>query len=470
MFFNSAIFIVFFLIVYLLYWPLSSRGKQYLVILASLVFYAWYSVPLLGLFLVLIMINYAGSQRLLVRKSRPLLWLILTINLSVLGFYKYFYLFAETAGSLAGIDYLAHLRVNWMEDYNFQIVLPMAISFYTFQMIAFVVDCYRGTVNEPVAPRIFLFFVLFFPHSVAGPIMRAEDFVAQIERPQMTRDKIVNGTLYLLMGAVKKILIADHIGQASDMIWADPGRYDAIYLFLILPSFVVRIYCDFSGYTDMARGLAKLLGYEIPENFRAPFLAKSMAELWSRWHITLSTFLRDYIYIPLGGSRSGEARTNLNILITMGLGGLWHGASWTMVFWGLSVGAFLVVERFLRQRRIRLLPEGRFGDVLRITVTFLSFALSSAFFKAADISDTWEILRGLATLQRGDKIANPDSLVALTAIGFLFNFVQYYDRPRLWLNARPALRARLVFIGTFVVGYLIYLYGDVSGSFIYFAF
>ncbi len=161
MFFNSAIFIVFFLIVYLLYWPLSTRGKQYLVIAASLVFYAWYSVPLLGLFLVLIMANYAASQRLLVQKSRPLLWLTLAINLSVLGFYKYFYLFAQTAGSLAGNDYVAHLRANWMEDYNFQIVLPMAISFYTFQMIAFVVDCYRGTVKEPVAPRIFLFFVLF---------------------------------------------------------------------------------------------------------------------------------------------------------------------------------------------------------------------------------------------------------------------------------------------------------------------
>ena len=470
MLFNSAIFIVLFFFVYLLYWPLPVRGKHYLIIVASLLFYAWYSVPLLVLFLLLIIVNYAVSQRLLRNKNRLLLAATVGLDLAVLGFYKYFYLFAESYGVLVGDDYISHLRGNWMEDYQFQIVLPIAISFYTFQIIAFVVDCYRGTVSEPLPPRKFFLFILFFPQFVAGPIMRADDFIAQIDRPTHTKDRVVNGTLYILMGAVKKVLIADRIGVVSDAIWADPARYDAIYLFLILPAFVVRIYCDFSGYTDIARGLAKLMGYEIPENFRGPFLAKSMAELWGRWHITLSTWLRDYVYIPLGGSRTSEFRVNVNVMITMGLGGLWHGATWNMLLWGCFVGSFLVVERFFRNKKIRLLPKGRLGDVFRVAYTFGGFAVSGAFFKAPHISDTWDIFYGIATLQRGDKIANPDALLGLTILGFLFNFVQYYDGPRNWLNARPDLRRKLVFVGPFVVAYLIYLFGDVSGSFIYFAF
>ena len=470
MLFNSAIFLILFFFVYVIYWPLPTRGKQYLIIITSLLFYAWYSIPLLLLFLFLIVVNYAVSQHLLTNKNRLLLGLTVALDLSVLGFYKYFYLFAESFGWLLGDPYIADLRANWMEDYGFQIVLPIAISFYTFQIIAFVVDCYRGTVSGPVEPRKFVLFILFFPQFVAGPIMRADDFIGQIDRPTPSKDRIVNGSLYILMGVVKKVLIADHIGAASDVIWADPARYDAVYLFLILPSFVVRIYCDFSGYTDMARGLAKLLGYEIPENFKGPFLAKSMAELWTRWHITLSTWLRDYIYIPLGGSRAGEWRTNINVMITMGLGGLWHGANWTMLCWGLFVGIFLVIERFFRNQNIRLLPRGRFGDVFRVAYAFGGFALSSAFFKAPDISASFEIFYGLFTMQRGDKITNPDALVVLTIVGFMFNFVQYYDRPRQWLNERPDLRKYLLFFGTFFVGYLVYLYGDVSGSFIYFAF
>jgi D-alanyl-lipoteichoic acid acyltransferase DltB (MBOAT superfamily) len=468
--FNSAIFLVLFVIVYLLYWNISARNKQRLIIFASLLFYAWYSIPFLLLFLVLVTLNYLASIALLERKAKSILLAILTLDLAVLGFFKYFYLIAESAGELAGSAYLTGIRANLKNDYDITIVLPIAISFYTFQMIAYVVDSYRSTVAEKTTPGRFFLFILFFPQFIAGPIMRASDFMDQIDKPQIDRDRVINGSLLLLMGAVKKVLVADRLGVLSGAAWIRPSEYDATALLLILPLFVLRIYCDFSGYTDMARGMAKLLGYEIPENFAGPLLAKSMAELWQRWHITLSTWLRDYIYIPLGGSRLGETRTSLNILIALGLGGLWHGASWTMLFWGVFIGAFLVAERFMGRRNIRLLPEKAWANALRILFVFSCFSFSAIFFNSPGLKQTLEILQGIAAWQRGLPLPEFDAAVALGLLAFSFNFIQYGSGFRSWLAGRPRLRLALLYFLTPLVAFLIFLFGDVAGSFIYFQF
>ncbi len=470
MLFNSAVFIVLFFLVYLVYWELSLQGKQNLIIVASLIFYGWYSPPFLLLFLVLIVVNYYGSMALLRRRSKALLWSLILLDGGILAFFKYFYLFAETAGWIVGWDYLAHLEKNWIRDHDFHIGLPIAISFYTFQIIAFVADCYRGTIRERVEPKKFYLFILFFPQFVAGPIMRSTDFLPQIDRPVVDPRKLLSGSLLLLQGVVKKVLIADRIGALTAPIWAEPSKYDAVFLILILPAFIAQVYLDFSGYTDMARGLARALGYDIPENFKGPFLATSMQELWQRWHVTLSTWLRDYIYIPLGGSRSGEVRTTLNLLATMALGGLWHGASWNMLFWGLYVGVLLAGERLLRRAGIRILPEGRLFHGVRVAITFSLFALSSLFFASPDLTRTTEIIQGILHFQRGLPGKDGGGLLALTLVAYLFNVPQYY--PGVTQRIRDSLKLQygLTVRSTFLVGYLVSLYGDVTGSFIYFQF
>ncbi len=405
------------------------------------------------------------------RKSLGLLWTAIGIDTALLFFFKYFYLIAESIGSVFGISYLANLEHNWIADYNFHIDLPIAISFYTFQIIAFVVDAYRGTVKDYVEPRKFIVFILFFPQFIAGPIMRASDFIPQIDRPWAEKDRILNGVLLLAMGVIKKVLMADRLGALTMDLWHNPDKYDGLVLLVGLPAFAAQVYLDFSGYTDMARGLALALGYDIPENFRGPFLAKSMQELWTRWHITLSTWLRDYIYIPLGGSRLGELRTAVNLLITMAVGGIWHGAKWTMLLWGLYLGVILVVERILRNRGFRILPQTAFFNYIRSLIILAVFSFSAIFFAAPDMDRTLAVIKGILVMQRGLPFSSADTVIGLTLLAYIFNLIQYYpallkDR----LNRIPTVRIALVPVTVFAVGYLVSMYGDISGMFIYFQF
>lgn len=468
MLFNSGIFILLFFAVYSIYWFLPVRGKHYLIILTSLVFYGYYSIPFLLMFLALLVINYWIGMRLIEHKSGRLLAFGIVLDVGILAFFKYFYFFAESAGHIIGSPYLVELRRNWISDFAFEIILPIGISFYTFQVVAFIVDCYKGQISERVSPIKFYVFTLFFPHFVAGPIMRAPDLIPQIDHPSMDIHRMLNGCLTLLMGVVKKVLIADHLGAATGPILMNPQDYDAVYLLLLMPAWAFQIYCDFSGYTDMARGLAKLLGYEIPENFTGPYLARSYQELWQRWHITLSMWLRDYIYIPLGGSRVSTGRGYLNLLITFGIGGLWHGAAYTTVLWGLYTGLILSLERLWASTRIRILPEGRFNWI-RITYTLSVHSAGVILFAAPSIQHSYLMLKGLFTAQRGLPAAF-ETLVGLSILGFLFNVIQYYPGIRIWLNERVKLKAAIAVVGTFVVGFLVNLYGDVTGSFIYFQF
>ncbi len=282
MVFNSTIFVLLFLFVFLLYWFLPIRGKHSLIIVASVLFYAWYSVPFFIMFITVLGVNYAVAMKLIEqrgqgRPSLALLWLAIGLDLAILAFFKYFYLFASSAGNLFGIPYLIDIRANLLEDYNLKIILPIGISFYIFQLIAFVVDCYRGTIADRIDFRRFAVFILFFPQFIAGPILRATDFLPQIDNPTLTVDRLRRGMLLLLFGAIKKILIADRIGAEIAGAWQNPAGYDATVYLLLPVAFLGQIFADFSGYTDMARGMGKLLGYELPENFKGPFFSKSMS-------------------------------------------------------------------------------------------------------------------------------------------------------------------------------------------------
>jgi D-alanyl-lipoteichoic acid acyltransferase DltB (MBOAT superfamily) len=475
MVFNSTIFFLLFLTVFFIYWFLPVRGKHVLILTASVLFYMWYSVPFFLMFITVLVVNYLAAMKLIEMRraglaSPAILWLAVGLDLSILAFFKYFYLFASSAGQLLGIPYLIHIRENLLQDYHLKIILPIGISFYIFQLIAFVVDCYRGTISERIDFRRFAVFILFFPQFIAGPILRASDFLPQIDHPMLTADRLRRGMLLLLSGTIKKVLIADRIGGEIAAVWQNPIGYDATVYLLLPAAFLGQIYADFSGYTDMARGMSKLLGYELPENFRGPFFSKSMSELWTRWHITLSSWLRDYIYIPLGGSRRGEWRTSLNLFITMALGGFWHGATWNMLIWGAFIGLVLIIERWFRLKNMKWLPEGRFFNVLRVFYTFGLFCVSAIFFAAPGLDQSMTIIGGILNWQRGNPLPGAGVAASLTLLALLANIPGYYESVKHWILNRPLLQNAMIVGGTFLTGLLIFIYGDVAGAFLYFAF
>lgn len=361
MLFNSVLFLVFFLLVYFLYWSLQGRARRYFLIGASIVFYAawglqsegWWGLRWTAQFLGITALNYLGTRLILksegVRRKR---WLALfvVVDLLNLGAFKYFD-FARRLLLDAGVPLPA-------EAQSFNLFLPLAISFYTFQIIAYIVDVHRGVVDRDHGFSRYFLFILFFPQLIAGPIMRSSDFMDQIDSPWIDRRRMFDGLWLAMAGVAKKVLIADPMGLIVAPVFREPQTYDGVSLLLAGVCFSIQVYCDFSGYTDIARGVARLLGYEIPENFIAPYFARSAQELWQRWHITLATWLRDYIYIPLGGNRRGRLRTYVNLLITFTLGGLWHGADYTYVAWGAFWGLLLALERWLQtDLGLKLTPE-----------------------------------------------------------------------------------------------------------------
>ncbi len=343
MFFNSFPFLVFFAVVYLIYWHVPQTWRRYLLILASLFFYGWWDVYFLIHFLAIVVVNYALFVQIRRSRSRALLTVMLVLNLGNLCLFKYGAAMVRLIGGDLGLPPFSQFYDT------FNLILPLAISFYSFQIIALSVDAWRGELGEEeiIGPRDYVLFIMFFPQLIAGPIMRHSHFFHQIDNIKFEEQRASSGMILILFGLVKKGYIADNIAAIIDPIFNEPLLYSAEANWVAAAAFPIQVYLDFSGYTDMARGLAKLLGYEIPENFRGPYFASTFAEHWQRWHITLTTWLRDYLYIPLGGSRATPARVQLNVFLTMVLGGLWHGHNFTFLIWGALEGALLVLERVL---------------------------------------------------------------------------------------------------------------------------
>lgn len=470
MLFHSTIFLLLFLSIYIFYWKVSTKYKHFLIILASFIFYLWYSIPFFLMFLCLTIFNYFFANALLKTKNKSLLFFIISIDLAVLFLFKYFYLFVSSLGYLFKSDYLIHIKENLLKDYRIEIILPIGISFYTFQIIAYVVDCYRGIISERISFKKFIVFILFFPQFIAGPILRASDFLPQIDNPKLEKSKINIGILLIMLGIFKKVLIADPIGYYINPIWLNPIYYDALSFWILIFAFVVQVYADFSGYTDMARGMSKLLGYEIPENFRGPLFSNSISELWNRWHITLSSWLRDYIYIPLGGSRKGEIRTYINLILTMTLGGLWHGATWNMAIWGVLMGLYLSVERVFSKLNIIFLPENSFFNLIKKIYILFLFSFLGIFFATPNLENAFVIIKGLFLLPRGNPFVSYDTVLLLIFIGLFLNYLQY---DRKWIekiHKSEKIQYILMTVGGLILIYLLYNYGNLGGAFIYFAF
>jgi len=366
MLFNSIAFWLFFAVVGLLYFILPHRWQNRMLLVASYVFYGAWDWRFLSLIVLSTGVDYAASKAIYATDdaARRKRWITLSLvsNFGLLAVFKYYDFFVVSLQDLLSVIGLsASIRL-------LEVAVPVGISFYTFQTVSYTIDVFRGKMKPSQSIEEFALYVAFFPQLVAGPIERATELLDQIRVPRrVTKDGVSSGIYLCVWGLLKKTVIADNLSLSVDRLFAPGYQHDAGSVVMAAAYFAIQIYCDFSGYTDIARGVSRILGFELRLNFNIPYIATSPQDFWHRWHISLSTWLRDYLYIPLGGSRKGVARTYINLMITMVLGGLWHGAAWNYVLWGAYHGALLSLHRVIALRWPGKTAEGRGARLLSHT-------------------------------------------------------------------------------------------------------
>jgi alginate O-acetyltransferase complex protein AlgI len=422
MFFDTPVYALFLTLVVLVYWRLEWRRQNHLLLAASYLFYGWWDVRFLGLIAASTVVDYYCA-RAIARSDEPgrrrtLLVVSLAVNLGFLAAFKYFNFFVDSFAAV-----LTTLGVDNVPVTTLRILLPPGISFYTFQEVAYIVDVYHRKLEPADSLVEYALFISLFPHLIAGPIQRPGHLLPQVQSPRVfDQERVFSGLMLILSGLFRKTVIADNCALLADAVFS--GRWGEPNLATVAIgtyAFAWQIYGDFSGYSDIARGSAQLLGFHFMVNFRQPYLATSLQDFWRRWHISLSTWLRDYLYIPLGGNRHGEVQTYRNLMLTMLLGGLWHGANWTFVVWGGIHGVGLAVERFLlrafgREGRVPgggreteargwRLEVGSWGDASLVALRpwlpriaiFHLVCLAWIFFRAESVGDAFHLLGGLGT-------------------------------------------------------------------------
>ncbi len=436
MLFPTTQFLIFFCIVFTLHWTLNRFPTidKLTLLAASWVFYAAWNPAFVFLLIASAGISWAAGLSLAYAEApanRKLVTAAAVVaHLALLGFFKYFEFLAR---SVQAIGLQAGVLVPLPE---WDIVLPVGISFFTFQGISYVVDVARRGAQPARSPLDVFLYISFFPHLVAGPIVRAAHFLPQLAaRPDPARIPVVVASLLILGGLFKKTIIANTVGvQLVDPAFRAPADQTALDLLMATYGYAVQIYCDFSGYSDIAIGVAALLGYHFPRNFNQPYRAASLSEFWRRWHIALSSFLRDYLYRPLGGNRKGRGRTLANLLIVMLLGGLWHGAAWTFVLWGLVHGVGLALERVLGWERPMVTGWRR---LLAVLVVFHVVCLGWILFRARDLEATADVIAGIAGGAWSPELTTP-WVAALIALGLALHFL-----PGDWVQRLERAAARL---------------------------
>ena len=401
MLFNTPQFFAFLAVVLILFHTAPRAWRKYILLAASYFFYMSFIPKFILLLLSLTAIDYTAARWIAQTRSphsrKTALVISLCANLGLLGFFKYYNFFASN---------IAHVLHRPENAFALGIILPLGISFHTFQSMSYVMDVYRKEQEPIVNPIDYALYIAFFPQLVAGPIVRAREFFGDLyhwQRP--SSDDVLRGLLLLFLGLAKKMVLADQFAQIANGYFHDvskqPGMVPA---WSAVIAFGIQIYFDFSGYTDMAIGMAKLLGFHFPVNFRRPYLASSITDFWHRWHISLSRWLRDYLYIPLGGNRYGRWQTYRNLMLTMLLGGLWHGASWNFVVWGGYHGALLGFERMFRGKRFAEPARWTMWYPLQAAITFGLVMIGWVFFRAANFHDSLYVLHQMFFVPHGAEL------------------------------------------------------------------
>ncbi len=468
MVFNSVSFLVFFLLFFFLYWWLNRKASSPIInlflVASSYVFYGWWDWRFLGLIVISSISDYilglkVGNSAASKTKKFYLI-LSLVINLGILAFFKYFNFFIEGFETLiTGLG----IKANY---FSLNIILPVGISFYTFQTMSYCIDIYRGKIKPTNRPLQFFAFVSFFPQLVAGPIERAARFLPQFgHRKIFNYNKAIQGFRLILWGLFKKIVIADNFAVLVDEIFANPSDYSVFGILLGSLLFAFQIYCDFSGYSDIAIGLGKTLGFDLSANFKKPYFSSSFGEFWSRWHISLSTWFKDYVYIPLGGNRVSKGRKNFNLMATFLLSGLWHGANITFLIWGFLHGLALILEK-----------KTKTTNLFKPLVIFFVCCLFWIPFRAENIDHLQALIAQLLSLEGAHfPVSILNDLYRYGSIALLFFvFVAFEysmkDRNEIDHFNHSSKVVRLAFYYLLVLSILFLGNFDVKPNFIYFQF
>ena len=435
MLFNSIDFLLFLPVVFALYWFVfrERRWQNLLVVVASYVFYGWWDWRFLLLIAFTSICSFASG--LLIehfegrrRRQQAVSAANITLNLAILGVFKYYNFFVDNLDALLSSTFGYHLDWATME-----IILPVGISFYTFQALSYTIDVYRRDIKATHDIVEFFAYISFFPQLVAGPIERATRLLPQFQRSRVfDRAKAVDGCRQMLWGFLKKLVVADNCAAIVNDSWGDYQSLPGISLFVLGVLFTLQIYCDFSGYSDIAIGCARLFGFDLMRNFHFPYFSRSIPEFWRRWHISLTTWFRDYIYFPLGGSRCGKWKIIRNVYIVWAVSGLWHGANWTFVCWGLYHGTLLAIYNILgintKYKHIvafgHLLPNGR--ETLQMALTFFLAVVGWIIFRAESMSQAVDYLYCMFTHPGGCS----SDFLKWTAVGACLLLVEWLQRDK----------------------------------------
>lgn len=472
MLFNSLPFAVFLPIVFAVYWALhnSLRSQNIMLLTASYIFYGWWDARFLSLIVASTVVDYLLGQYLAAAtnalKRKLLLTASMIFNLGLLGVFKYYNFFMENFMEIANS---VGLHTN---PILLKIALPVGISFYTFQTMSYTIDIYRKQL-EPTKDFIaFAAFVGYFPQLVAGPIERASNLLPQMsKRRYFDYQKAVDGMRQALWGFFKKVVIADAVAPLVDQAFGDPSGFSAIALITGALLFSIQIYCDFSGYSDIAIGISKIFGIDLMQNFRTPYFSRDIAEFWRRWHISLSTWFRDYLYIPLGGSRGSTALKVRNTFAIFIVSGFWHGANWTFIIWGL-INALLFLPLLLAKRNRSNLNDPEISDLHRILLTFSITTIAWIFFRADSLSHAIDYLQNIAIWNSGKSLSIKPTLVVYITLLFLGDWIgRKHDFSLNILTEGVLSKSPLMRLTLYLsLAYLILLYIGGQQNFIYFQF
>jgi alginate O-acetyltransferase complex protein AlgI len=467
MLFHSFAFFVFFSVTFTVYWILRAHEHRMVwLVVASIVFYGAWNPWFVLLIAFTAGVDYIFALRI-ERATTPLRrkWLLiasLIVSLSLLGFFKYAnFLLSASTGLLAIVG--VHVVPPVL-----QIVLPLGISFYTFETISYVVDVYRGKLPAERNPLHYALYIMFFPHLISGPIVRPLQFLPQVRAiKHFDWPRLQLGVQLFLRGLLKKAVLADRLALVIDPIFQGPLKFSSGTLWFAAVGYAVQAYCDFSGYTDMALGTAHALGFKLPQNFNQPYLSASISEFWQRWHITLSSWVRDYLYIPMGGNRGAKWKTYRNLIVTMAALGFWHGAGWTYIVFGLYHGVLLSLERAFPFPAWTNRGLPRIG---RIAWTFILLCIGLVIFRSPSLASGWLMLGRMFHPLAGATLPTPTFLIALAIIGFIFAG-HLIGRTRISRTLQPFVPAPALGIGLAVLFLLIQLLiPEEARPFIYFQF